>query len=377
MTAHLAAAKRLVVKIGSALLVTADGAIRQDWLAALAEDLHDLRTSGVEILVVSSGAIAVGRRRLGLAPGPRNKVLRLEQSQAAAATGQIRLAHAWQEALAAHDIPVAQILLTLDDTENRRRYLNARGTIDNLVRLAVIPVINENDTVATDEIRYGDNDRLAARVAQMASADTCVLLSDVDGLYAADPNVDPTADHVAEVTTLTDTIAAMAAPALNAGDGSGGMITKLAAARIAMQSGCRLAIASGKEHHPLRALGNGARATWFLPASEPMTERKRWIAASLSPAGAVTLDAGAAAALARGSSLLPAGVTKVAGSFQRGDLVTIHGPTGALLGRGLIAYGSEDATRIAGHHSTKIETLVGYRGREELIHRDDLVLDGS
>lgn len=377
MTAPLASAKRLVVKIGSALLVSADGAIRQDWLAALAEDLRDLRADGIEIIVVSSGAIAVGRRRLGLAQGPRNQVLRLEQSQAAAAVGQVRLAHAWQEALAAHDIPIAQVLLTLDDTENRRRYLNARGTIDNLLRMRVIPVINENDTVATDEIRYGDNDRLAARVAQMASADTCVLLSDVDGLYTADPNVDAEATHVAEVTTLTDTIAAMAAPALNAGDGSGGMITKLAAARIAMQGGCRLAIASGKDAHPLRDLGQGARATWFLPGSEPLTERKRWIAAGLSPAGAITLDAGATDALQRGSSLLPAGVTAVSGSFERGDLVTIHGPAGNVLGRGLIAYSAADAALIAGHRSTEIENLLGYRGREEMIHRDDLVLDGN
>ncbi len=373
MTDPLSQARRMVIKIGSALLVNDDGAIRRDWLAALAEDLADYRRRGAEILVVSSGAIAVGRRLLDLRAGPRNKVLRLDQSQAAAATGQIRLAHAWQDALAAHDIPVAQILLTLDDTEDRRRYLNARNTIESLLRLGVIPVINENDTVATDEIRFGDNDRLAARVAQMASADTCILLSDVDGLYSADPNVDAAARHVAEVTTLDTTIEAMAAPPNN-GDGSGGMVTKLAAGRIAMQAGCRLAIASGKDHHPIRALSQGARATWFLPGSEPMTARKQWIAAGLSPSGIITVDAGAAAALHRGSSLLPAGVVHLSGAFERGDLVAIHGPGGSTLGRGLIAYSATDARLIMGHQSSEIEHLLGYLGREEMIHRDNLVL---
>ena len=375
-TNPMAQARRMVIKIGSALMVTDAGAVRHEWLAALAEDLSNLRQDGAEILVVSSGAIAVGRRHLGLRTGPRNKVLRLDQSQAAAATGQIRLAHAWQEALARHDIPVAQILLTLDDTEDRRRYLNARNTLDSLLRLRVIPVINENDTVATDEIRYGDNDRLAARVAQMASADTCILLSDVDGLYSADPNIDATARHIAEVATLDAAVEAMAAPA-RAGDGSGGMVTKLAAARIAMQAGCRLAIASGKDLHPLRALSQGARATWFLPRSEPLTARKKWIAAGLSPSGVVTIDAGAAAALQRGSSLLPAGVTGLTGTFKRGDLVTVQGPGGATLGRGLIAYSAPDGRLIMGHQSSEIEHLLGYLGREEMIHRDNLVLDGG
>ncbi len=373
MTAHLASARRLVVKIGSALLVDEGGALRRAWLQALAEDLADLHGGGTEVLIVSSGAIAVGRRLLGLARGPRNRALRLEESQAAAATGQIRLAHAWQEALARHQVPVAQVLLTIDDTENRRRYLNARSTMATLLRLRVVPVINENDTVATDEIRFGDNDRLAGRVAQMMEADACVLLSDVDGLFTADPNETPGARHVPEVRAITPEIEAMAGKPRTA-DGSGGMVTKLDAARVAMAAGCRLAIADGRRAHPLAALDRGAACTWFLPAAEPRTARKQWIAGSLNPVGGLVVDAGAARALAGGKSLLPAGVTAIEGDFERGDPVVVKTADGAVLGRGLSAYSAVDARRIAGHKSSEIEEILGYRGREELVHRDDLAL---
>ena len=373
MTAHLASARRLVVKIGSALLVDDGGALRREWLQALAEDLADLHGGGTEVLIVSSGAIAVGRRLLGLARGPRNRALRLEESQAAAATGQIRLAHAWQEALARHQVPVAQVLLTIDDTENRRRYLNARSTMATLLRLRVVPVINENDTVATDEIRFGDNDRLAGRVAQMMEADACVLLSDVDGLFTADPNETADARHVPEVRAITPEIEAMAGKPRTA-DGSGGMVTKLDAARVAMAAGCRLAIADGRRAHPLAALDRGAACTWFLPAAEPRTARKQWIAGSLNPVGGLVVDAGAARALAGGKSLLPAGVTAIEGDFERGDPVVVKTADGAVLGRGLSAYSAADARRIAGHKSSEIEEILGYRGREELVHRDDLAL---
>ncbi|MEK9831849.1 MAG: glutamate 5-kinase [Rhodospirillaceae bacterium] len=368
----LTGGKRIVVKIGSALLAHDDGRLRAEWLDALAQDIAKLRDGGAEILIVSSGAIAVGRRLLGLARGPRNRALRLEESQAAAAAGQVRLAHAWQETLGRYDVPVAQILLTIEDTEDRRRHLNARNTIATLLRLGVVPVINENDTVATDEIRFGDNDRLAARVAQMMGADTCAILSDIDGLYTADPTTDPAAKHVPEVDAITPEIAAMAGETAG-DDGSGGMITKIEAARVALQSGCRLVIADGREAHPLAALDAGARATWFVSHAEPHTARKRWIAGTLKPEGLVTVDAGAARALARGTSLLPAGVTAVEGNFERGDPVIVCDEQGRELARGLIAYDSTDAKRILGRQSGEIETILGYRGREEMIHRDDLV----
>ena len=368
----LTGGKRIVVKIGSALLAHDDGRLRAEWLDALAQDIAKLRDGGAEILIVSSGAIAVGRRLLGLARGPRNRALRLEESQAAAAAGQVRLAHAWQETLGRYDVPVAQILLTIEDTEDRRRHLNARNTIATLLRLGVVPVINENDTVATDEIRFGDNDRLAARVAQMMGADTCAILSDIDGLYTADPTTDPSAKHVPEVDAITPEIAAMAGETAG-DDGSGGMITKIEAARVALQSGCRLVIADGREAHPLAALDAGARATWFVSHAEPHTARKRWIAGTLKPEGLVTVDAGAARALARGTSLLPAGVTAVEGNFERGDPVIVCDDQGRELARGLIAYDSADAKRILGRQSGEIETILGYRGREEMIHRDDLV----
>lgn len=367
----LGTARRLVVKIGSALLVDdRSGQIRQDWLRALADDVAELRGQGIEVVLVSSGAIAVGRRHLGLT----GKAIALEEKQAAAATGQIKLAHAYQDALAPYDITVAQVLLTLEDTEVRRRHLNARGTIGTLLRLGAVPVINENDTVTTTEIRFGDNDRLAARVAQMISADTLVLLSDIDGLYTADPRKDKDARHLPVVEQVTPEIEAMGGEAAT-GYSSGGMVTKLAAAKIAIGAGCRMVIAHGKALHSLRKLGEGARCTWFLPSAEPRTARKRWIGGHLSTAGALVVDAGAAGALGAGKSLLPAGVRTVEGDFQRGDAVLVVGPDGQALGRGLSAYSSEDARRIAGHKSREIEAILGYRGRDEIIHRDDLVLN--
>ena len=370
MTSALARARRIVVKIGSTLLVEeASGHVRRQWLNALADDVADCRARGQDVVLVSSGAIAAGRERLGLT----GRAIRLEEKQAAAATGQIRLAHAYQEALARHDITVAQVLLTLEDTESRRRHLNARSTIDQLLRLGAVPVINENDTVATTEIRFGDNDRLAARVAQMISADTLVLLSDIDGLYTADPRKSSQAEHIAEIRDLTPQVEAMAGEP-PPGYSSGGMVTKLEAARIAMGAGCRMAIAQGTEHHPLAALASGATATWFLPPASPKTARKRWIAGALNPVGAYVVDDGAARALGSGKSLLPAGVVEVEGRFERGDPVAVRNGSGSVIGRGLSAYSAEDARRIAGHKSAEIESLLGYRGRDEMIHRDDLVI---
>ncbi|HUT49467.1 MAG TPA: glutamate 5-kinase [Alphaproteobacteria bacterium] len=366
----LAEARRIVVKIGSALLVDeTSGQVRRDWLDTLAEDLAARHGAGQDVLIVSSGAIAVGRRHLGLT----GRALRLEEQQAAAATGQIRLAHAYQEALAKHGITVAQILLTLEDTEERLRHLNARSTIESLLKLRAIPVINENDTVATIEIRYGDNDRLAARVAQMASADTLILLSDIDGLYTGDPRQDKAAEHIPEVTRITPEIEAMAGEAAP-GYSSGGMVTKLAAAKIAYGAGCRMAIVDGTAHHPLRAIEDGARCTWFLPDQEPLAARKRWISGAINPSGSLTVDDGALGALSRGKSLLPAGVTAVEGTFRRGDAVVVRDRGGREIARGLVAYGTDDAQKIIGRKSSEIETLLGYRGRDEMIHRDDLVM---
>lgn len=366
----LASAKRLVVKIGSALLVDDEsGGIRRRWLDALADDVAVLRARNVEVILVSSGAIAVGRRHLGLASG----ALKLEEKQAAAATGQIRLAHAYQETLARHDITVAQILLTLTDTEERRNHLNARSTLNALLKMGAVPVINENDTVATEEIRFGDNDRLAARVAAMISADTLVLLSDIDGLYTADPRKDQSASFIAEITELSAEIEAMAGEA-PPGYSSGGMVTKLTAARIAMGAGCRMAIANGRTLHPLKAILDGGTCSWFLPGSEPKTARKRWIAGALKPKGRITVDDGALKALKSGRSLLPAGVTRVEGRFERGDSVIVCDSNGNEIARGLIAYSARDAKFIMGHKSKDIAGLLGYRGRDEMIHRDDLVL---
>jgi glutamate 5-kinase len=367
---RLAAARRVVVKVGSALLVEkSTGSVNRAWLDSLADDIALLRGRGQEVVLVSSGAIALGRRELKLPAGR----LRLEESQAAAAVGQIRLAHAWKEVLEQRGHTVAQVLLTLGDTEQRRRYLNARNTLETLLRLGAVPVINENDTVATAEIRYGDNDRLGARVAQMVSADCLVLLSDVDGLYTADPTREPTAQFIAEVVRITPEIEAMAGGS-SSDVGSGGMATKVAAARISVSAGCHLCIAAGRESHPLGRIESGARCTWFLAEASPVTARKQWIAGMLKPAGELTVDEGAARALLGGRSLLPAGVVAVNGRFDRGDAVVVRDPQGREIARGLSAYSSTDAERIRGRRSGELEALLGFRGRDEMIHRDDLVL---
>jgi glutamate 5-kinase len=370
---RLVEARRVVVKVGSALLVDQNtGRLNRSWLEALAQDLRRMRKRGQQIILVSSGAIALGRRQLGL----QNGSLPLEQKQAAAAVGQIRLAHAYKELLEDEATAVAQVLLTLQDSEQRRRYLNARATLNSLLELGAIPVINENDTVATAEIRYGDNDRLAARVAQMASADCLVLLSDVDGLYSADPNLDPEAEFFPEVRGITPRIEAMAGG--SASDvGSGGMATKIAAARIALDAGCFMCIASGHPQNPLKKVEAGARCTWFIPAATPVAARKQWIAGALKPAGALSIDAGAVGALHKGRSLLPAGVVEVSGSFERGDAVDVKDAEGRVIARGLSAYSSADVKLIMGRRSNEIETLVGFRGRDEIVHRDDLVLRKS
>ncbi len=367
----LSDARLLVVKMGSALVV--DGAApRTGWLDSVAADVAAARARGTAVILVSSGAIALARRTLGLTQ-PK---LRLEEKQAAAAVGQIQLAQAWAAALSAHGIVAAQMLLTLGDTEDRRRYLNARATLNTLLGLGCVPVINENDSVATAEIRFGDNDRLAARVAEMVQADRLLLLSDIDGLYTADPRSHADAQHIAEVPQITPAIEAMGGEP-PPGYSSGGMRTKLVAARIATQAGCAMAIALGTVANPIAAVADGARCTWFLPAPEGRSARKRWIAGSLQPLGALGVDAGAVRALGDGRSLLPAGIRSVEGQFGRGDPVVVRGPDGAALAHGLCAYGADDLQRIAGHRSEEIEALLGWRGRDEAIHRDDLVLLAS
>jgi glutamate 5-kinase len=363
-------AKRIVVKVGSALLVDADkGRLNRQWLESFAADVARLRKRGQEVILVSSGAIALGRRHLQLSTGK----LKLEESQAAAAVGQIRLAHAYKELLDVHEITVAQILLTLGDTEQRRRYLNARGTLNTLLALGAVPVINENDTVATAEIRYGDNDRLAARVAQMTGADCLVLLSDIDGLYTANPALDPNAQFISRVLEISPEIEAMAG-GVSSAVGSGGMQTKIAAAKIAVGAGCHLCISKGAPQYPVQRIEEGARCTWFVPSSTPLATRKQWIAGTLKPAGAIAVDAGAVRALMGGKSLLPAGVTRAVGRFERGDTVSILGPDGAEVARGICAYSDGDAARIIGRQTAEIEKVLGFRGRDEIVHRDDLVL---
>ena len=364
--------QRIVIKVGSSLLIDATaGQVKHGWLAALTEDIATLH-EGRDILVVSSGAIALGRSVLKLPRG----ALRLEESQAAAAVGQIALARIWSEALGRHGIGAGQILVTLGDTEERRRYLNARSTIAKLLEWRAVPVINENDTVATNEIRYGDNDRLAARVATMASADLLVLLSDVDGLYDAPPDTCATAKLVPIVERITAEIEAMAGAAPSELS-RGGMKTKIEAAKIATTGGTHMAIASGRIDHPLRALGEGAPATWFLTPGNPVTSRKKWIAGSLEPKGTLIIDAGAVAALRRGNSLLPVGVLRVDGQFARGDAVVVRGPDGAEVGRGLVAYDAADADKVKGRPSADVMLVLGIAGRAEMIHRDDLALGRS
>ena len=365
-----AQAKRIVIKIGSALLVErASGRLRATWLNSLADDVAALTALGKEVILVSSGAIALGRHAISLPKGP----LELEQSQAAAAVGQVSLAHAYQNVFQTRGLTTAQILLTLGDTEERRRYLNARRTIETLIAHRVIPVVNENDTVATSEIRYGDNDRLSARVASMVSADCLALLSDVDGLYTAPPADDPSARRLDVVTEITPEIEAMAGDA-GTELSKGGMKTKIEAGRIALAAGTHMVIASGKPMHPIAAIAAGAPCTWFLAPSDPVTAKKRWIAGQLEPKGTVEIDAGAEKALLSGKSLLPAGVRRIDGAFDRGDAVVIRGADGRELGRGLVAYGKADALRIMGRKSGEIEQILGHAGRSELIHRDDMAL---
>ncbi len=361
-------ARRLVIKIGSALLVDRATGLKQDWLQALALDVVEAKGRGADVVLVSSGSIALGRKVLGLPAGE----LTLEQSQAAAAVGQIRLARAYEEVLAPHGITTGQVLVTLEDTTDRRRYLNSRATMETLLGLGVVPIVNENDTVATDEIRFGDNDRLAAQIAVTAGADQLILLSDVDGFYSANPKEDPTAVRFDVVETITPEIEAMAGDPIS-GLSKGGMKTKLMAAKTAVAGGCAMAIMEGSVMRPLQALALGANRTWFVPGADPQVARKRWIGA-MKPKGEVVVDAGAVAALGQGKSLLPAGVRAVKGTFGRGEPVAILGPDGAVLGKGLIRYTAVEAKAIAGHKSGEIEGILGYAGRAALIHRDDMVI---
>jgi glutamate 5-kinase len=362
------AAKRLVVKIGSALLVDRKTGLNQTWLAALALDVAEAKARGADVVLVSSGSIALGRKVLGLPDG----VLTLEQSQAAAAVGQIRLARAYEEVLAPHGIKTGQILVTLEDTEDRRRYLNSRATMETLLGLGVVPIVNENDTVATDEIRFGDNDRLAAQIAVTVGADQLILLSDVDGFYSANPKEDPAAIRFDLIEKITPEIEAMAGDPIS-GLSKGGMKTKLLAAKTAVAGGCAMAIMEGSALRPLQALAEGANRTWFVAGADPQLARKRWINA-MKPRGELRLDAGAATALQAGKSLLPAGVTSVTGSFGRGDPVAILSPEGVVLGKGLVRYTAVEAKAIAGHRSGDIAAILGYAGRAALVHRDDMVI---
>jgi glutamate 5-kinase len=365
--------RRIVVKVGSSLLVdSVAGKLRDTWLAALCEDIAMLHKDRRDVLVVSSGAIALGRSVLKLPRGP----LRLEESQAAAAVGQIALARIWAEMLDRHGITAGQILVTLGDTEERRRYLNARETIDKLLEWRSVPVINENDTVATTEIRYGDNDRLGARVATMMSADCLVLLSDIDGLYDAPPGDDRKVNLIPIVERITPQIEGVAG-ASGSELSRGGMQTKIEAGKIATSAGTHMVIASGKTKHPLRAIIEGGRCTWFLTPANPVTSRKKWIAGSLEPKGTLHIDSGAVAALKRGASLLPAGVKRVDGTFDRGDAVVIRHLDGAEIGRGLVAYDAADAAKVIGLSTADVKNILGFDGRAEIVHRDDLVMGGA
>ncbi|MBR9863941.1 MAG: glutamate 5-kinase [Rhodobacteraceae bacterium] len=365
----LKTAQRVVIKIGSALLVDAQsGQLRTGWLKALAKDIAAQKQQGRDVVVVSSGSIALGRRVLGLPDG----ALPLDQAQAAAAVGQIRLARAYEEFLAPYGINTAQVLLTLDDSANRRRYLNSRATFGALLSHGVVPIVNENDTVATDEIRFGDNDRLAAQVASMAGADVLVLLSDVDGFYSANPKTDPTAQKFETVTEITPELEAMAGDAGTAA-AKGGMKTKLMAAKTAMRAGCAMAIMEGNRHEPLAALQNGTACSWFLAATNPQAARKQWIA-GMKPRGTIVVDAGAVAALQSGKSLLSAGVVAVTGTFERGDPVRIADAQNNECARGLIGYSSSESKAISGCHSAEIASVLGYAGRAALVHRDDMVI---
>ena len=365
----LSRVKRVVIKIGSALLVDRGSGIKKAWLDAICDDIAALKARGADVLVVSSGAIALGRTVLDMPSG----ALKLEESQACAAVGQIALARHWAESLSRHQTVAGQVLLTLGDTEERRRYLNARATLNQLLKIGAVPIINENDTVATTEIRYGDNDRLAARVATMAGADLLILLSDIDGLYTAPPHLDPDArflDTIEEITPAIEAMAGGAASELS----RGGMRTKIDAGKIATSAGCAMVIASGKTMNPLSAIENGARHSWFAASSSPVTARKTWIAGQLQPAGTLQVDNGAEGALRSGKSLLPAGVRTATGNFHRGDTVSIVNTEGREIARGLAGYDAEEARRICGRKSNEIEKILGYAGRAAMIHRDDLVM---
>ena len=361
--------RRVVVKVGSSLLIGDDGRVDRRWLAGLSEDIADWHARGHEVLVVSSGAIAIGSAVLGI----NKRRARLEDLQAAAAAGQVQLAHAYQEALDVYGITTAQVLLTPEDTENRRRFLNARGTLGRLIERRVVPVINENDTVATEEIRYGDNDRLAARVAQLVMADALILLSDVDGFYTADPAGNPQAEHIPLVTAITDEMQRMAGET-RSDIGSGGMATKVQAARIATHAGCATIITSGVVQRPLSELAAGGRCTLFRAPGTPAAARKQWLAGVLEVRGELRLDDGASQALRNGKSLLPVGVVEVLGNFRRGDVVTLVDSRGRELGRGLAEYSFEEASQLAGRQSESIESVLGYRGRAVMVHRDELVI---
>jgi len=370
MHKEITEARLIVIKIGSSLLIDKNR-LHMGWLSAMAQDIAALRANGARVVVVSSGAVGLGAGQLGLA----RATMTLEQSQAAAAIGQIALARGWQEALAGLDIPIAQILLTIEDTEQRRRYLNARNTIHALLDLGAVPIINENDTVATQELRYGDNDRLAARVAGMVSADCLLLLSDIDGFYTSNPDTDTqgAAELIEQVNEMTPQLRAMAG-GTGSSYGSGGMVTKLEAADIAMRAGCHMVLTTGRPLRPLQALQNGGRSTLFRAADNPYGARKNWIAGSLQPSGSLHIDAGALDALHQGKSLLPVGIKSVEGQFERGDCVHIIGPDGAMIGRGLSAYASADALLIIGRPSGEIGDVLGFQGRAEMVHRDDLVM---
>lgn len=366
-------AKRIVIKIGSALLVDEEtGRLRQEWIYSLIEDIARLRHEGKEVILVASGSKALGRNELGLEPG----TLTLDQAQAAAAIGQISLAHTFKALFQNHDIKAAQVLLTISDTEDRRRYLNARDTINTLVDFSVIPVVNENDTVATNEIRYGDNDRLSARVASMVEADVLLIFSDIDGLYTAPPHLDANAEHIPEVAQITPEIEAMAG-GTGSSFSSGGMVTKIMAAKIAVAAACHMVIASGQGANPITALLNNAKATWFLSSADPLTARKSWIAGSLDVKGVLTIDLGAERALKEGNSLLPAGVTNSTGDFDRGDIIAIKNEAGEIIAHGLSSYDQTDTIQIIGKQSSEIKSILGHTGRNELVHRDNMALTNS
>ncbi len=368
----LKTAKCVVIKIGSALLVNQDtGEVNRGWLAALAVDIDTVRKRGTKIIIVSSGAIALGRSRLGL----RGQTLNLQQKQACAAAGQAQLTQSYEDVLSPYGYVTAQTLLTAPDTEDRRRWLNGRRTLNTLLDLGAVPIVNENDTVSTNEIRYGDNDRLAARVAQMADADILVLLSDIDGLYTADPRTDPGAKHIPVIETITPQIEAMGGGVnAAAGVGTGGMATKIAAARIAVWAGCHMAVTRGDAFSPLSAMLSGAKTSWFKAQADPKTARKQWILGTINPTGKITIDAGAEGALRRSKSLLPAGVTAIEGAFEKGDAISIHDQTGRQIGGGITAYGADDARLIAGKNSGDIKEYLGYTAGAALIHADDLAL---